>query len=167
MADDAEGCDSVTVLGLDESFRNGTTKQCDCCQRPSERTWCMITQAGLPYAMYFAACYDHAQYRESWIDVIFGTWDNPPDYGDHVTFGGRYGPVQGGTLGLTVVDGASVAPDGPLFGHKLTRQEALGDPNYAQFTEVVDFVLQNDPLLHHHHYGHSPDLSTRSDGEVQ
>lgn len=72
-------------------------------------------------------------------------------------------PCRGTTCGrgsdapaATAVDAARVAPDGPLYGHKLTRAEALSHPRVKEFWEVVDLIVLNDPLVHQHHYGHAP-----------
>jgi hypothetical protein len=117
----------------------------------------MVTRNGLPYGLFFAACYDHGDVRESWIDLVFGTWGQGTDYDDHVTFGCRFGPVVGSELpAATAVDAASVAPDGPFYGRKLTRAEALAHPRADEFWEVVDFVVATDPTVHDHHYGHRP-----------
>ncbi|GII34964.1 hypothetical protein [Planotetraspora mira] len=149
------GWEALAVLETDESYRGGAEKTCECCGQPSRRTWCMVTRDGLPYAMFFAACYSHAGVRESWTDVVFGTWGQGTDYHDHLTFGCRFGPGAGSDLpGATAVDAASVAPDGPLYGHKLTRAEALAHPKLSEFWEVIDFVVATDPLVHQHHYGH-------------
>lgn len=119
----------------------------------------MVACDGAPYALFFAACYDHGEVRESWIDVIFGTWGNGTDSQDHATFGCRFGPVSNSPLpAATAVDAASVAPDGPLFGQKLSREEALAHPLISDFWQVVDFIVETDPLVHEHHYGHPPSL---------
>ncbi|GIH10990.1 hypothetical protein Rhe02_90570 [Rhizocola hellebori] len=150
----------VRMFDTDESYRGRKTKVCECCGQPSERTWCMVRRNGQPYAVYFAACYDHrGEVRETWVDVVFGTWGDGADYGDHVTFGCRFGPVSNSDLpAATAVDAAAVASDGPLYGHKLSREEALAHPRIADFWQVFDFVLETDPLVHEHHYGHHPQL---------
>ncbi|OKI65587.1 hypothetical protein A6A27_24770 [Micromonospora sp. CB01531] len=149
------GWDDLAVLKTDESYRGGAEKTCECCGQPSRRTWCMVTRDGLPYGVFFAACYNHDGVAESWIDVVFGTWGQDTDYDDHLTFGCRFGPGAGSDLpGATAVDAASVAPDDPLYGHKLTRAEALAHPKLSEFWDVIDFVVATDPLLHQHHYGH-------------
>lgn len=142
------------MLGTDESYRGGADQTCGCCGQPSRRTWCMVTRGGLPYAVFFASCYQHADVRESWIDVVFGTWGQD-SHDDHLTFGCRFGPGVGSDLpGATAVDAASAAPDSSLFGHKLSRTEALAHPRLGEFWEVIDFVVATDPLVHQHHYGH-------------
>lgn len=144
------------MLATDEAWRGGADKACDCCGGASRRTWCMVTRDGAPYAVFFASCYDHGGERESWIDVVFGTWGQGTEYDDHLTFGCRFGPVQGSDLSAaTAVDAASVAPDSPLFGRKLSRAEALAHPRVREFWDVVDFVVGADPLVHPHHYGHA------------
>jgi hypothetical protein len=147
------------MFSTDESYRGGGEKTCDCCGQPSRRTWSMVVRDGAPYALFFAACYDHGEVRESWIDVTFGTWGKGTDYDDHVTFGCRFGPVSNSPLpAATAVGAASVAPDSPLFGQKLSREQALADPRIADFWQVVDFIVEADPLVHEHHYGHRPNV---------
>jgi hypothetical protein len=118
----------------------------------------MVTRDRQPYAVFFASCYDHgAGARESWIDVVFGTWGGGSEYTDHVTFGCRFGPVaESDRPAATAVDAASVAPDNALFGEKLSRDAALRHDRLADFWEMVDFITESDPLVHRHHYGHAP-----------
>ena len=95
------------MFTTDESYRGGAEKICDCCGQPSRRTWSMVIRDEQPYALFFAACYDHGDVRESWIDVVFGTWGEGTDYHDHVTFGCRFGPVSDNPLpAATAVDAA-------------------------------------------------------------
>lgn len=145
-------------LSTDESWRGGTTAACDCCHNQSQRTWCMVTDTGEPLAVFFASCYDHDEFRESWIDVVFGSWPADGEFTDHVTFGCRFGPVNGGDeLGASLVDAASVAPDSPLFGAKLDAAQASEHALLPRFWDVIDFVLAQDPLVHGHHWGHEPE----------
>ena len=117
----------------------------------------MVNADSAPYAVFFAACYDHGDVRESWIDVVFGTWGEGADYDDHVSFGCRFGPVADSEApAATAVDAASVAPDNSLYGRKLSRAAALAHPMLPEFWQVVDFVLEADPLVHSHHHGHKP-----------
>jgi hypothetical protein len=119
----------------------------------------MVARDDAAHAVFFAACYDHGEVRESWIDVIFGTWGSGTDYQDHVTFGCRVGPVSNSPLpAATAVDDTSVATDGPLFGRKLSREAALAHPLITDFWQVVDFIVETDPFVHEHHYGHQPNL---------
>jgi len=116
----------------------------------------MVTRDGAPYAVFFASCYQHDGENESWIDVVFGTWGRGTEHDDHLTFGCRFGPVQGSDLpAATAVDAAAVAPDSALFGRKLSRAQALAHPRVREFWDVVDFVVGADPIVHPHHYGHA------------
>lgn len=147
------------VLATDETWRGGNTATCDCCQNESQRTWCMVTGDGQPYAVFFASCYDHGDVRESWIDVVFGSWDEGSDFRDHVTFGCRFGPVDDGDqIGASLADAASVAPDAALFGQKLRTEQAVDHSQLPAFWQVIDFVVESDPLVHQHHWGHDPGL---------
>ncbi|GLZ01303.1 hypothetical protein Acsp02_85540 [Actinoplanes sp. NBRC 103695] len=42
--------------------------------------------------MFIATCNNHARVRESWIDVVFGTWGKGTDYDDHITLDCRSPP---------------------------------------------------------------------------
>ncbi|MFG2823476.1 hypothetical protein ACGFX4_29130 [Kitasatospora sp. NPDC048365] len=53
----------------------------------------------------------------------------------------------------TLVSAGTIYPDGPLFGRKLDRAAGLVRPLLADFWAVVDFVLENDPLVRGHLYG--------------
>ncbi len=145
------------MLATDEAWRGGNTKTCECCGQPRQSTWCMTMRDDEPYAVYFASCYNHNGERESYIDVVFGTWGQGTDYTDHFTFGCRFGPVTDSPLpAATAINAAEVAPDSPLFGLKLTRDQALAHPRIADFWQMVDFIVERDPVVHPHHYGHAP-----------
>ncbi|WP_051940098.1 hypothetical protein [Phaeacidiphilus oryzae] len=129
---------------------------CDCCNAPIERAWNVILVDGSPHAVYYANCYHHQDRdHDAWIDVVFGTWGvSPAAWDDHVTFGCRVGPVMGSPApASTLVTGGLAGPDSPLFGTKLAREEALRHPRLAEFWEVSDFILENDPLVRRHLYG--------------
>ena len=51
-----------------------------------------------------------------------------------------------------MVDAARPYPDSPLWGHKLSREEALQQDLLAQFWGVVDWLLSTDPTVHSHVY---------------
>ncbi|MGW7172704.1 hypothetical protein [Streptomyces xanthophaeus] len=131
--------------------------KCDCCDAPIERAWDYIYADGSPYADYFANCYHHTDRdHDAWIDVIFGTWGVSSDeWNDHVAFACRVGPVVGqSTPASTLVTAGLANPDGPLFGLKLDREAALQHPKLSEFWKVSDFILENDPLVRGHVYGH-------------
>lgn len=106
--------------------------------------------------LYFASCYHHDGVHEAWIDAILGSWgQNTTD--DHVTFGCRVGPVADSPApAATLVDGGAAAPDAPLYGHKLTRDEGLAHPRLPDFWQLVDAVLEKDALVRGHIYGPTP-----------
>ena len=142
------------MLSTDESWRGGADHFCDCCGRPGRRTWSMVVRDGAFHALYFAACYDHGDVRESWIDVTFGGFGEVAGFEEHVTFGCRFGPVDDDSEpGLTLVDAVTMAPDAMIFGQRLKREQALVHPRIGDFWDVVRFVVETDPLVYHHHFG--------------
>lgn len=71
-----------------------------------------------------------------------------------MTFGCRVGPVSNSpTPAATLVRGGNVAPDEPLYGRKLDRDEALSHPQLSEFWALVDLVLERDRLVTEHIYG--------------
>jgi hypothetical protein len=114
-----------------------------------------------PYAIAFSALHDHDD-LEAWIDVIFGAFEGDAVEDERVTFGCRVGPVQGSDEpAATAVQAAHPYDDGPTFGRKLSRAEALEHPRIRDFWQVVDFLLEHEPTINHHVYGH---LTSRSTG---
>ena len=103
-----------------------------------------------PYAVYYASCYP--SHGEVYIDVILGTWpDEIEEANDRVTFGCRFGPVEGQTeSACSLVPGAAMAPEpvSPLFGERLDREQAQKHPWLGEFWEVVDLVILTDPTVH-------------------
>jgi hypothetical protein len=53
----------------------------------------------------------------------------------------------------TLVNGGAAAPDSPIFGRKLSRDEGLAHLRLADFWAIVDAVLERDELVHRHLYG--------------
>jgi hypothetical protein len=140
-------------LEIEEETRQVREFICQCCSTAAERTWAFVSRDGDAYAVYFASCYHHDGTHEAWIDAIFGTWgSNTVD--DHVTFGCRVGPAADSPApGATLVRGGAAAPDSPMFGWKLDREEALSHPRLDEFWALVDFVLEEDRLVNAHLYG--------------
>ncbi|MFC8239122.1 hypothetical protein, partial [Streptomyces sp. NPDC057284] len=99
--------------------------------------------------------------RRKWVmiqaspTVIFGTWGaGAEQWGDHISFACRVGPVAGqNTPASTLVTAGLAHPDGPLFGTKLDREAALQHPRLSEFWKVSDFILEHDPLVRGHIYG--------------
>jgi hypothetical protein len=112
-----------------------------------------LDEAG-PYAISFSALHWHGE-AEAWIDVIFGAFEGEAADDDRTTFGCRVGRVEGSDEpAATAVVAAVPYSDGPVFGHKLSRDEALAHPRIADFWRVVDFLLQHEPAVAHHVHDH-------------
>lgn len=109
-----------------------------------------LLRDGGAYAVAKTALHDHDG-REAWIDLVVGNWAD--GYDDHVTFGCRVGPVAGSPdPAATAVDAARPYGDTPLWGRKLSRDEALAHPRIGEFWDAVDFLLENEPTIGHHVY---------------
>lgn len=120
---------------------------CQCCDSTVDRTWAQLDDDGLTRATFFASCYHHAQGGEVFFDVIIGTWGTD-DVSDHVTFGCRWGAVEGHDQPMcSLTTGGGVFDDGPIFGTKLDRPAALKSPLLPEFWGMVDFLLLNDPIV--------------------
>lgn len=126
---------------------------CDCCGAVSTRLSVFVADDERSRAAALAYCSPpHGdQPSEIWIDVVLGTWGSG-DASDHVTFGCRYGPIEGQqTDACTVTDAARFANEGgTILGHRLTREEALSHPWLAEFWGVVDLVLTQVPQIGEH-----------------
>lgn len=130
---------------------------CACCTTPYDRVTGFInSEESGAYAIYYASCYHHQGVHEAYIDVILDDdWD--PEHPAsrpgprRATFGCRVGPVDGQDgPACSLVPAASVAPDDPLYGHKLTRDEALAHPWLAAYWQTIDLILLEDPTVHAH-----------------
>ncbi len=109
-----------------------------------------------PYAIGMTSLHHHDGF-EAWMDVIFGSFDEAEgtDPSDRVTFGCRVGKVDGSVEpAATAVQAGATYGDSPTFGLKLNRDEALAHPRIADFWTVVDFLLESEPAINHHVYGH-------------
>lgn len=135
---------------------------CDCRGEQRRQSRGFVHKQGVgKYAVFFATCYHHRGIHEAWIDVIFDDqWgaehlEVPCDR--RVTFGCRVGPVENSPFpACTLVNAAAVAPDAPLYGHKLSREEALSHARLKEFWEVVDHILEAEEMLREHIYGPQP-----------
>lgn len=108
-----------------------------------------------PYAIAFTALHHH-QALEAWMDVVFGSFEGEAAEDDRTTFGCRVGPVEGSPEpAATAVQAAVPYDDGPTFGSKLSRDEALAHPRLPDFWRVVDFLLEDEPAINHHVHGHA------------
>ncbi|MGQ2911681.1 hypothetical protein [Aeromicrobium sp.] len=120
----------------------------------------VVDEAG-PHAIGVVSLHHHGT-PEAWIDVIFGTFDEGDDV-PRLTFGCRVGPVEGSDdPAATAVQAAVAFPDSKTFGHKLSRDEALTHERLPDFWSVVDFLLEHEPHVSHHVYGHRGPVRPRS-----
>lgn len=79
-----------------------------------------------------------------------GSWAEP-DYSDHVTFGCRIGLIGDAPAPqCSLVQAAEFRGDSKLLGVKLSRDEALSHNWLPAFWEAIDWLMENDPLLHEH-----------------
>ena len=117
----------------------------------------VLDSAG-PYAIAFTALHHHVDH-EAWMDVIFGSFEAEGS-DRRITFGCRVGPVEGSDEpAATAVQAAVPYADSLMFGHKLSRDEALAHERLADFWGVVDFLLESEPTVSHHVYRHGRQVS--------
>lgn len=140
----------ASVLSFDPE-RSVEVKSCVSCGRGYTLVKGFIFDDDDAHAVFFAALHDHGE-KEAWIDVILGTFGEA-SMDDHVTFGSRVGPVGGNEPAASLVPAAAPYGDAPIFGRKLTRDDALVHPLLPAFWRVVDFILVSDPDVHFHVYG--------------
>lgn len=135
-----------------EANRTVAEIRCDHCAEPFQRVTGFVYRDGEAHAVYFASCYHHDGH-EAFIDAVFSpTWQDGVD--DHVTFGCRVGSLEREREpGASLVTGGAAFADKPLFGRKLSREDALSHPFLGDFWAVVDHILVNDPLVRDHVYG--------------
>lgn len=122
---------------------------CPDCGKPVTRVTGFIYNDGQAHAVYYASCYHHAGH-EVWIDAVFSpTWDEYTD--DHFTFGCRVGSIEGQTEpAASLVPAAAAWGESRVFGHKLSRDEALAHPMLSEFWALVDHVLTHDKVVSTH-----------------
>ena len=109
-----------------------------------------------PFAIGMTSLHHHDG-LEAWIDVIFGSFEEAEgtDPSDRFTFGCRVGDVEGSPApAATPIQAGGTYGDSPTFGRKLSREEALAHPRIDDFWSVVDFLLESEPAINDHMYGH-------------
>jgi hypothetical protein len=141
----------MTSLSFDGE-PNRQDKECAECGRSYRLVKTFIRRDGDAYGIAFTALHQHGGINEAWIDVVLGTFgENATD--DHITFGCRVGPVEGQTEpAASLVTGGIPYGDQPIWGKKLTREQALVHPRLPECWDMVDYLLGNDRELHSHVY---------------
>jgi hypothetical protein len=148
----ATACNTRPVLSLE---REPVVKslQCDRCGRAYSQVTLFVYRDGDAFAICYATLHGHDGTEETWFDVILGPLDQD-EHPDRVTFGCRVGLVPGQEEpGATLTAGGVPFSNRPLFGRKLSREDALAHPLLADFWEVVDLVLATDPTVREHVFG--------------
>jgi hypothetical protein len=120
---------------------------CQCCESTVDRTLAQLDSDGVMRAVYYASCYHHAEGGEVYFDIMIGGWGTG-DPGDRVTFGCRWGAVEGHDEPMcSLTTGGEVFEDSALFGTKLDRPAALNSPLLPEFWQMVDFLVLHDPVV--------------------
>ena len=101
-------------------------------------------------AVFMSFLYDHGGGREVFMDLILGPWGDGSDPSERLTFSTRTGPVEGGSIASTLLDGGYLAPDDPLLGTKVSREDGLAHPQIVTVWSYVDSVLAEVPAVSAH-----------------
>jgi hypothetical protein len=96
-------------------------------------------------AVFLAFLYDHEEGREAYIDLSMGPWGEGADPTERLWFSTRTGPVEGGAVASTLLDGGFVAPDNPMLGTKVSREDGLAHPFLPTVWSYLDSVLTDVP----------------------
>lgn len=130
-------------LDPDRSPREVT---CPKCGRKHPEVTGFVFADGDRYAIYKAHFYDHDE-REVYFDAILGSFDDEESYADHITFGCRYGWVEGHPEPTCSLVTPTNYSDSPIWGKRLTRDEALADARIQDFWDLFDWAFLNDPFI--------------------
>jgi hypothetical protein len=121
-------------MSIDLSDRQVQNEVCAQCGRNYKRVVVFATQSGDAYSGVSALCHGHAE-DEVWLDATFGSWEEP--FADHVTFSCRINS-EGAGLVDALVAGKGEAD---YYGKRLTRAQALEQPDLSSLWELVDLVV--------------------------
>ncbi|WP_208739467.1 hypothetical protein [Arthrobacter agilis] len=144
---------TFTLDGSPES----TQKTCSMCGATSVVIHHFILKDHNAFAIGETELHQHGGNPEAWINIVFGSF-NDDEYEDHVTFGCRVGLfTEDGELASSLIDSNHTSPSTPVWGLRLTREQALSHDLLPAFWEVVDWLVLEDPQTHQHLYGHSFD----------
>lgn len=115
-----------------------------------------IMKDGWAHAIAKSNLHHHDGEPETWIDVIFGSFSEEASKDSRLTFGCRLGQFgEAGTPAASLVDAAAPYGDSPVWGHKLSREEALTHELLPELWDLIDWLMLEEPIIHHHMYGHA------------
>ena len=128
----------------DPTWRQGPCGECD---ELHDKSAGFVLRDGHATAVYYASWSPHD--AEVHVEMVLGSWDDEAGYPDHVTFGCRLG-ASAGHAGVqrSLVPGGTTLGDKAMFGQKLTRDQALAHPWIELYWDLVDWLVDHDPLLH-------------------
>jgi hypothetical protein len=125
-------------VSIDLSDRQVQDEACAECGRNYKRVVVFATRSGDAYSVVSAMCHGHPK-DEVWLDATFGSWEEP--FVDHVTFSCRINS-EGAGLVDALVAGKGEAD---YYGQRLTRAQALDQPDLSSLWELVDLVVTTVP----------------------
>jgi hypothetical protein len=121
-------------------------RTCHACGEEHDTAHGYMLRDGSAHATYWADWYPHE--RIAIVDVTLGSWEEP-DFRDNVMFTCQIRDAgDGANYACALVQAGQTRGDGPVFGRKLSRDEALRHEWLAAFWDVVDWLVLNDSLLH-------------------
>jgi len=147
------------AVAMNEDSHDGLTlevgdrkiQSCPHCGNPRVMIWTAVFDGDIQVALDHAFLYDHDGDREVFQDVILGSWaGRESDWTDHVTFSTHTRLDDNREVGTMLVDGGSVAPDGPMYGRKITRADGLHDDRLPLVWRITDLVLAEVHEVHAH-----------------
>ncbi|MCU1468796.1 MAG: hypothetical protein JWM72_4724 [Actinomycetia bacterium] len=123
---------------------------CTSCGREYPLVTAFVTKDSVATAIVYVACHAHDEHAEAWMDVAFGSFDEP-DFADQATFSCR---VR--SEGVTLFPGP-VAADGraQFFGKMLSADEAKNHDGLPDVWAIVDFVGATEPTVRATVYGNA------------
>ncbi len=122
-------------------------KKCQSCKSKYLSITDLILKDDSAYAVAYIDCHRHNKTPELFFTIILGTWGEGKNE-DHVTFSCRYGEtLKDGDFACTLIN-VSDAYNKPLFGKRLTRDEATSHEKTSAFWDIVDYLLEHDPRIH-------------------
>jgi hypothetical protein len=134
---------------------NVEEETCSMCGSKFLLIYHFILKADNAYASAKSELHRHGGKPEAWINAVFGSFIDD-EYEDHVTFGCRVGLfTENQEPASSLIDAAHTSANRPVWGLRLTREQALDHDLLQAFWEVVDWLVLEDPQIHSHLYGHA------------